>query len=348
MTEQSSFQNPKEITNETGEKSKIELQKSWETYLSNNEKPDAVVIEITNFCSNNCAHCYANLSIGKNSIEMSPKTFDDCLDVISSNQDKKPEQIWLVGGEPTQHPLLEKFLQKTKEYGFQAMIVTTGENLANEEYCRQILRNADEIDVTIRGFGPLHDVMMYSKGNEILLSVPHDLSINDQIKYALKKAEQKTSINKHFLKTINGLSNITKIKKETNSKTIIGLNVDVQAMTDLYQIIKELNSKDINVENIILQIQTFSETNSHLANILPNLWRKPTAEMVEVYYKQAQFLIKKNIFKGNIEIIDQLPQVILDSLKSKGINLGKFYNPVATPAINPDGKLRQNVIKEII
>lgn len=331
------------------DQSKIRLQNSWDKYIQENGAPTATVIEVTNFCPNNCAHCYANLSFGKNTTQMPPETFSNCLDIVSSHPDQKPEQIWLVGGEPTVHPLLKKFLQETKNRGFQAMIVTTGETFAGLKYSQDIVPLADEIDITIRGFGALHDLMMLPKANEIFSTIPPQLSLQEQINFATNLAKEKgLSINKHFSKTIEGLVNIAQIKKTTGAETAIGLNVDMQAMTDLYQIIQLLNQKNIPVSNLILQIQTFSENNSNLAEILPNIWRKPTTNMVETYYRQATYLIDKGLFNGNIEIIDQLPQPIIEELKSREINLGQFYHPVATPAIGPNCKFRPNVVLEKI
>lgn len=326
---------------------KIGLQQSWDKYINQNRAPTATVIEVTNFCPNNCAHCYANLSFGKNTTQMSSETFNGCLDVISSHSNQKPEQVWLVGGEPTVHSQLSEFLKETKKRGFQAMIVTTGEAFSNEEYSKKIVPLADEIDITVRGFGPLHDLMMLPKANEIFSAVPSQLSLQEQIIFATNLAKEKGfSIDKHFSRTIEGLTNIAKTKKDTKSETVIGLNVDMQAMTDLYQIIQLLNQKDVPVSNLILQIQTFSENNSNLAEILPNLWRKPTTNMVETYYRQAKYLIENNMFNGNIEIIDHLSPTIIEELRSRNIDLGQFYHPVATPAIGPDCKFRSNVVIE--
>lgn len=335
-----------EFITEFTEISKTDIQKSWTNYLSNNDVPTATVIEITNCCPNNCAHCYANLSIGKNTTEMSTNIFNNWLNTISEREDK-PEQIWLVGGEPTKHHLLKEFLQKTRETGFQPMIVTTGESFADKEYCKEIAPNADEIDITIRGSGAFHDLMMKPAYDELLMSIPKDISVKDQIKLALEKTDSNPDSDKHFQNTLQGLINISETIRETNSNTKIGLNVDIQATTDLYNIITSLKAKNIPIENIILQVQTFSDDNMNLENILPNAWRKPTTEIIEEYYRQAKELFANNIYTGNIEIIDPLPQEILDELKKKGIELGSLYNPVATPAIGPDGILRPNVIKEL-
>jgi len=47
-------------------------------------------------------------------------------------------------------------------------------------------------------------------------------------------------------------------------------------------------------------------------------------------------------------IIDELPLEVLNGLKSKKINLETLYNPTTTPAVNPTGELRSNVIKETV
>ena len=201
--------------------SKMMLQNSWDKYINQNGAPTAIVIEVTNFCPNNCAHCYANLSFGKNTTQMSSETFNDCLDIVSSHSDQKPEQIWLVGGEPTIHPQLKEFLQETKNRGFQAMIVTTGETFSNLEYSQKIVPFADEIDITIRGFGPLHDLMMLPKANEIFSAIPPQLSLQEQINFATNLAKEKgLSIDKHFSKTIEGLANIAQVKKLPKPKPL--------------------------------------------------------------------------------------------------------------------------------
>jgi MoaA/NifB/PqqE/SkfB family radical SAM enzyme len=330
----------------TTEISKEELQTSWNKYLENNGQTEAIVMDITNFCPNDCAHCYANITIGKNTKEMSNKTFDNWLTIFSSSQEK-PEQIWLCGGEPTENLHLKEYLQKVREIGIQPMLITTGENFANMKYCREIVPNVDEIDVTIRGLHEFHDLMKLPANNKIFESIPEDLSPDKKLEIVLGRTSKITDSDEHFNTTIQGLINITEIAKETSSNTKIGLNVDIQTMTDLVKVVEFLNSKNIPIENIILQIQTFSENNSELANIIPNIWRKPTTEIIEQYFEQAKYLVKSGEYKGKIEIIDQIPQNILDELKSKNIELGSFYNPVATPAISPDGKLRENVLKEI-
>lgn len=334
-----------EYSPSSAEISKSEMQKSWNNYLSNNGAPTATVIEITNVCPNNCAHCYANLSIGKNTLNISPSVFNNWLDTIAESEEK-PEQIWLVGGEPTKNLKLKDYLQRIRELGFQPMIVTTGESFTDREYCQEIVPNADEIDITIRGRGAFHDLMMRPADDELLLSIPKDLPIDDQIKFALDKINLEPNPDVHFNNTLQGLANISETINETGTNTKIGLNVDIQATADLYEIISFLKSKNINIENIILQVQTFSDDNLELADILPNLWRKPTTEIIEKYYEQAKALAADEIYDGNIEIIDPLPAYILDELKDKGINLGTLYNPAATPAIGPDGTLRSNVVKE--
>jgi|GEM_PF-1831607 len=336
-----------ELLDKPKEISKAEMQTTWENNFDANNCPEAIVFEITNRCPNHCAHCYANLSIGKNTTDISPTVFNNWLDVISEN-DNKPNQIWLCGGEPTENPNLEQYLKTTREHGFQPMIVTTGENLADLDYCKRIVPEADEIDVTIRGFGPMHDLMRLPADDNIFKSsLLIDKQSNNQVKYALDEALEKTSSYEHFSKTIDGLKNIAKVAFETNSGTKIGLNVDIQAAADLTQIIELMNLYNVPVESIILQVQTFSETNSHLADIVPNIWRKPTADIIEKYINQANYLIDSEKFIGKIEIIDQLPSSIIDELTAKGVNLTDYYNPVATPAISPDGKIRQNVVKEM-
>jgi len=324
---------------------KSEIQESWANYLSKNGAPIATVIEITNVCPNNCAHCYANISIGKNTETMSTNTFNNLLEIIANNNDK-PEQIWLVGGEPTKHPKLKEYLQKTRELGFQAMVVTTGESFADKEYCEKIVPNADKIDITIRGLNTFHDLMMLPANDEIFSSIPNGLSDNDQIVYVTEKLAQREPNNKHFDNTIRGLENISDTITKTGCNTIIGLNVDIQATTNLYELIKLLSSHNIKIGNIILQIQTFSEDNEDLANILPNRWRKPTTAIIEEYISQAKSLVEDGLYNGNIEIIDPIPSDILADLKSDNVDLESIYNPTATPAIGPTGKLRSNVINE--
>lgn len=338
--------------------SKDEIKKIYDEYISKNSTPTGIVFEITDHCPNNCAHCYADRIIGKGKTMMSPETYRNWLEVLSSYpDDKKPKQIWLVGGEPTESPYLSDFIRESKEKGFEAVLVTTGERLRDEEYCQKIASNLDEVDVTIRGFGGTHDVMMLPKNNAPLLSsIPENISPKEQImsviqEIAIDKNEDTkkyTDITKeHFSNTIKGLLNIAKAK-QNNPNLKIALNIDLQEGTDLEQIIYYLNTLKIPIDNIILQVQTFPETNQQLANVYPNKWRVPTTDMIKSYYLQTLKLRRGNIFSGEINIIDPLPINIVENLVAQGINLNenKFYLPAKTPAISPWGKLRPDVLLE--
>jgi MoaA/NifB/PqqE/SkfB family radical SAM enzyme len=312
-------QTGEQISNQT-EISKTEIKRQWGEYREKNDIPDALAVEVTNHCPNNCAHCYANLATSKNTKDMSISVFNNWLEVVS-NETELPKQIWFCGGEPTVNKQLDQFLISASEQGFDPMIVTTGETFSNIEYCQKIVKLASEIDVTIRGFGAFHDEMMRPANSDSNL-----VSEN------------------HFEKTIQGLVNIADTIRENNLDTRIGLNIDIQANTDLVQIIDHLNSKNIPVDSIILQIQTFSEENKHLENIYPNNLRKPTAEIIKEYINQAKSLIESDKFNGKIDIIDKLPDDIIKQLGIEGFDISYFYNPAITPAIDPFGKLRQNVI----
>lgn len=312
-------QTGEQISNQT-EISKTEIGQQWGEYREKYDVPDALAVEVTNHCPNNCAHCYANLATGKNTKDMSISVFNNWLETVLK-ESKHPSQIWFCGGEPTVNKQLNQFLIDAKEHGFDPMIVTTGETFSNIEYCQQIVPLAAEIDVTIRGFGAFHDEMMRPLNND-----NNFVSEN------------------HFEKTIQGLVNIADTIRGNNLDTKIGLNIDIQANADLVQIINHLNSKNIPVDSIILQIQTFSDENKGLENIYPNILRKPTAEIIKEYINQAKSLIENGKFTGNIEIIDELPDDVIQQLGIEGFDISYFYNPAITPAIDPFGKLRQNVI----
>ncbi len=335
--------------------SKDEIKKIYDEYISKNGTPTATVFEITNHCPNKCAHCYANSIIGKGNIMMSSETFSNWLEVLSSYpDDKKPKQIWLVGGEPTESPYLSDFIREAKEKGFEAVLVTTGEKLIDEEYCQKIASNLDEVDLTIRGFGGTHDIMMLPKNKAPLLSsIPENMSPKEQIVGVIQEIANDTNedthnypnMGDHFSKTIQGLLNLTKAK-EKNPNLRIALNIDLQAEKDFKQIMYYLNTKNIHIDNIILQVQTFPENDQQSANYFPNKWRVPTADIIRSYYEQVQELKNEGIFSGEVNIIDQLPVTILKDLQEQGIDLHEngFYSPEITPAVDPWGHFRPNVL----
>lgn len=191
---------------------KDEIKQLWTDYLfTHQETPQGIVFEITNHCPNNCAHCYAPGIIGKNTMDMSFETFQDWMEVLASfPTEQRPEQIWLVGGEPTKHPQIEDFIKITKDSGFEAVLVTTGESLSDEEFCQKITPNIDEAAISIRGYGAFHDIMMLPTISPLLSSPLENISPQQQIIDVIhmdniNSDTNNTDLGMHFHKTIEGL-----------------------------------------------------------------------------------------------------------------------------------------------
>jgi len=309
---------------------------SWDKYINIHGVPEAVVLDVTNFCNcAECAHCYIKaVKYGKSDagVFMDKTTANTWAEILATHSKGKPEQIWLAGGEPTLHPDLEPILKSFKDQGFYTALITNGERFADDRYCQQItsLNSVDEVAVTIRGMGKLHDLFMLPANNPLWMLVPKDQPVSDQIDCVTNRIEEAN----HFEKTIKGLLNLSK----TNIQ--IALNIDMQVATDMDKVVDEIVKRGGRVNIIYLQAQQKTGRVEEQPFVVPNTWREPTKEMVVKYLRQAEDLLEQETIQ-EIRIIDPLPTEIVKDLS---LEKEKIYQPSAVPAISPTGKLREDVL----
>ena len=89
-------------------------------------------IMLTYRCNLHCPYCFANDYVNRFDTDISEENFDYAVDFIVKGG---YHQIGLIGGEPTLHPLFEKFIQKlTKKEGVSSvMLYTNGMYLSKFE-----------------------------------------------------------------------------------------------------------------------------------------------------------------------------------------------------------------------
>jgi len=172
---------------------------------------------------------------------------------------------------------------------------------------------------------------MLPADNPLWASAPSNLSYKEQIDFVKSKSNSV----EHFEKTMEGIMNLSEVPKLK-----IALNIDMQAAGDMEKIVRKIKKRGGRVDNIYLQAQQETGRAKAQPGRLPNLWRKPTVDMVGEYMNQSERLLKEGSVK-EIVFIDPLPQEIVDSLNLKKNSL---YQPAATPAISPRGKLRGDVL----
>jgi len=310
-------------------------RRSWNELIQTPQGvPPAVVLEVTNYCNHaDCAHCYINPT---NEIEsgvfIGEREVAVWADILKSNPRGCPEEVSIAGGEPTTHPKLGSILTLLKKRGFDTVLVTNGERLADAEYTERLTSSGDldEVAISIRGAGILHDLLMLPANDPLWSSIPNYLSSGKQIDYAKK------TVNKapHFERTMQGLINL--IGKNVR----IGLNMDVQAATDMEEIVDDIIRRGGRVDIIYLQIQQETGRATERSAVLPNSWRCPTKNIIEEYLTQAERMKREGKVK-EIIIIDPLPPDIVETLNLKEETI---YRPRSVPAISPSGDLRADVL----
>lgn len=112
-----------------------------------------VFIEITNFCSKNCKHCF-NSSFMKNPRYLST---NDLIYILKAIKKKNVKQIKIVGGEPLLHPEFTTVLEIMEEAKIPYIIVTDSEKVVN--YLDEFRRSAwlKQIRISLDGIEKTHD-----------------------------------------------------------------------------------------------------------------------------------------------------------------------------------------------
>lgn len=90
-------------------------------------------VDIISSCNIRCKHCYFE----KSELETKMMTLDQIKEIIEKSKDKLRE-FYILGGEPTLHPELDKIIQLAAESMDLVVLVTNGLKLADENFCQKI------------------------------------------------------------------------------------------------------------------------------------------------------------------------------------------------------------------
>ena len=115
--------------------------------------PSLVFIDVTNRCNMNCPICLANIPAMGFRFDPPMAYFEKIFEVLSKRTPKP--KIQLFGGEPTvRKDLIDMIMLAKKKYGLQARIVTNGLRLADEAYCKELVKTGTQIMFSFDGRSP--------------------------------------------------------------------------------------------------------------------------------------------------------------------------------------------------
>lgn len=81
-----------------------------------------MILKITNNCNMGCTHCFHNCL--PNGEHMSDENFYLALERI---KELNPQVLLVSGGEPTSHPMFEKYIEEIKKLGIVFSVLSNGE-----------------------------------------------------------------------------------------------------------------------------------------------------------------------------------------------------------------------------
>ena len=116
------------------------------------KRPNIVFIDITNRCNLVCPICINNTPSMGFVFEPPMEYFEKIFDHLSTF-DPIPS-VQLFGGEPTVRRDLLQMIKKARAKGIQVRVVTNGLKLADEEYCRKLVRKRATILLAYDGDKP--------------------------------------------------------------------------------------------------------------------------------------------------------------------------------------------------
>jgi uncharacterized radical SAM superfamily Fe-S cluster-containing enzyme len=128
----------------------------------NKHKPPTLVfIDVTNRCNMNCPICLANIPAMGFRFDPPMDYFEKIFQRLAEMKPKP--KIQLFGGEPTvREDLIDMILLAKQKYGLQARVVTNGLRLANEEYCKKLLKTGTQLMFSFDG----RDASIYERGRK--------------------------------------------------------------------------------------------------------------------------------------------------------------------------------------
>jgi 7,8-dihydro-6-hydroxymethylpterin dimethyltransferase len=114
--------------------------------------PTFVVIDVTNRCNMNCPICLANIPAMGMVFNPPLDYFERLFDYVATL--RPLPKIQLFGGEPTCREDLLDIMKMIKKRGMTSRLVTNGLKLADEEYCKAVLKYRPQILLGLDGVNP--------------------------------------------------------------------------------------------------------------------------------------------------------------------------------------------------
>ncbi len=114
--------------------------------------PTFVFVDVTNRCNLNCPICINNTPSMGFVFEPPIEYFEKIFEHFS--HDDPPPAVQLFGGEPTVRKDLIDIIRLAKSYGFPTRVVTNGLKLADEDYCRELVKTKATILLAYDGANP--------------------------------------------------------------------------------------------------------------------------------------------------------------------------------------------------
>jgi 7,8-dihydro-6-hydroxymethylpterin dimethyltransferase len=145
--------------------------------------PNIVFVDITNRCNLDCPICINNTP-GMGFLFEPPIEYFDKIFQRMAKFDPPPA-VQIFGGEPTVRKDLFDIIKMAKSYGISARVVTNGLKLADEDYCREMIKSRATILIAYDG----ENTEMYKKlrGSEKCLALKKK-ALENINKFGAKKA----------------------------------------------------------------------------------------------------------------------------------------------------------------
>jgi len=114
--------------------------------------PTYAFVDVTNRCNLNCPMCADSVSSHGFKFDPPMEYFERIFEHLSQF-DPLPT-VALFGGEPTVRDDLVEIIKLSRSYGFRTRVLTNGLRLADEEYCRKLVKSRAHLLVSYDGCKP--------------------------------------------------------------------------------------------------------------------------------------------------------------------------------------------------
>jgi len=131
------------------------------------QQPSFIFVDITNRCNLNCPICINNTPSMGFVFEPPMEYFEKMFEQLSLYD--PPPAVQLFGGEPTMRDDLFDIIELSRSHGLPTRVVTNGLKLADEDYCRRLVRSGATILIAYDGSNP--ETYRRLRGNEASLGL---------------------------------------------------------------------------------------------------------------------------------------------------------------------------------